>query len=186
MRNSRFPDAPVVPAMPFVASYELSLLSFLGLLSLILFLASCILTLRAVNSAFFPFWVNCVFIFVLSYWVVGAVNPAASLSRDRPSSHPAPSVNSASFPFRESRLPTFRSGRTERYVMMLFVQTYTGSILVAINPYQVLPIYTPEYIHQYKDKKIGELPPHIFAVGDNSYHNMRRYGEDQCIIIRCS
>ena len=57
--------------------------------------------------------------------------------------------------------------------------------MVAINPYQILPIYTSEYIQQYKDKKIGELSPHIFAVGDNSYNNMRRYSEDQCIIIRC-
>lgn len=54
---------------------------------------------------------------------------------------------------------------------------------MAVNPYQVLPIYTSEQIQLYKDRKIGELPPHIFAIGDNAYTNMKRFHQDQCIII---
>lgn len=54
---------------------------------------------------------------------------------------------------------------------------------MAVNPYQILPIYTAEQIKLYKERKIGELPPHIFAIGDNAYAHMKRYRQDQCIVI---
>ena len=57
-------------------------------------------------------------------------------------------------------------------------------MLVAINPYEILPIYTNALIKEYRDRKIGELPPHIFAIGDSSYNDMKTMQKDICIVIR--
>ncbi|KAK6730480.1 hypothetical protein RB195_007130 [Necator americanus] len=64
------------------------------------------------------------------------------------------------------------------------IYTYIGPILVAVNPFSFFPIYNPKYARLYsQSRKLGTLPPHIFAIADVTYHNMLRIKESQCVVI---
>ena len=38
-------------------------------------------------------------------------------------------------------------------------------------------------MEEYRGKEFYEMPPHIFAVADAAYHDMKRLQRDSCIVI---
>lgn len=74
-----------------------------------------------------------------------------------------------------------------RFLFLCFslCQTYIGSILCAVNPYYVIEgLYDKSVMEMYREKHIGELPPHVFAIANECYYSMWKKGESQCILIR--
>jgi myosin V len=50
-----------------------------------------------------------------------------------------------------------------------------GIVLVAINPYQHLPIYDIDTIHAYRGQDIASMDPHIFAVAEEAFKRLSRF-----------
>ncbi|XP_065053138.1 unconventional myosin-Id-like [Rhopilema esculentum] len=63
------------------------------------------------------------------------------------------------------------------------IYSYIGEVIVSVNPYVGLDIYSQAIIDDYKGREMYERPPHIFALADDAYKSMKRKAQDTCIVI---
>ena len=63
------------------------------------------------------------------------------------------------------------------------IYTYSGIVLIAVNPFQRVTLYGPEVIQAYSGRRRGELEPHLFAIAEDAYTAMSRDRMGQTIIV---
>lgn len=64
------------------------------------------------------------------------------------------------------------------------IYTYSGNILIAVNPFQgISSADDTGLMDQYKGKLLGELRPHVFAIADVAYRAMINEGKSNSILV---
>jgi myosin heavy subunit len=62
------------------------------------------------------------------------------------------------------------------------IYTNVSSILISVNPFKLLPLYTPAILDSYR-QGIRDKPPHVFAIAHNAYSGMIDFSADQSVVI---
>ncbi|KAL7987945.1 hypothetical protein Chor_006864 [Crotalus horridus] len=64
------------------------------------------------------------------------------------------------------------------------IYTYVANILIAVNPYFDIPkLYSLDAIKKYQGKSLGTLPPHVYAIADKAFRDMKVLKMSQSIIV---
>jgi myosin heavy subunit len=62
------------------------------------------------------------------------------------------------------------------------IYTNVSSILISVNPFKLLPLYTSEMLDYYKTG-VRDKAPHVFATAHNAFHDMLSNQHDQSVVI---
>ncbi|KAF2986583.1 hypothetical protein EK904_009208, partial [Melospiza melodia maxima] len=80
-------------------------------------------------------------------------------------------------------LNNLRKRYQENLIYVSVPETYIGSLLVSVNPYQELDLYTVSQMQLYRGVNFFELPPHLYAIADNAYRVMCNEFNNHFILI---
>lgn len=63
------------------------------------------------------------------------------------------------------------------------IYTFTNEVLIAVNPYQSLNLYTLQNHHQYLGGNPQTKPPHVYSLAGTAYSAVQRTGRPQSILV---
>ncbi|NXY56758.1 MYO15 protein, partial [Callaeas wilsoni] len=63
------------------------------------------------------------------------------------------------------------------------IYTYIGQILISVNPFKELSIYSEDVATEYQQGTLSKNAPHIFAIAEMAYTLSQSSGQEQCVVI---
>ncbi|XP_050098125.1 myosin-IIIb-like isoform X3 [Anopheles aquasalis] len=63
------------------------------------------------------------------------------------------------------------------------IYTYIGDILIAVNPFSQVGLYTTQHQRKYAAQARSDNPPHIFAIADAAHQALVHQRQNQAIVI---
>ena len=78
--------------------------------------------------------------------------------------------------------PCVISNITQRYDEQE-IYTWTSRILVAVNPYEDVNLYSDDQAAELPTLPPRELPPHAFSIAELAYRGLQRARESQAVVV---